>query len=280
MKRVTLSLIAATAFATGASPVLAQDSYALPPPPPVATPQTDYSAAPETMPVQAYPATPTPAPQVQYQTGPVRQYGYVEPQYALSTTQQPAAYGGLPPVPSIGYTQDQRDAWLADCRQQYSGSKKKGGLIGGLLGAIGGGIAGHELTDGSKTRRLGGTLIGAGVGGLVGAAIGSAIGGAADRKDMDECEAYLQHYTGGYQYGNGYGYGYGYGGYVTVMVPVQVQGAYTYSAPTRHETSYVVEEVIEEKVDVPQTKYVKAVPVTKYVKTAPTTKYVKQGDTK
>ncbi|MXO60508.1 hypothetical protein GRI89_13260 [Altererythrobacter salegens] len=289
MKRVTSLLLAASGLAMVASPALAQDSYTLPPPPPPVVYQpAPVQQAPAVMPVQTYPAAPMP--QVQYQgqyegqvqaIGPVRQYGYgavqypqPAPQYAPPVTQYPAEYPaqtGLPPVPTVGYTLQQREAWLADCRRRYYGEKKKsGGLIGGLLGAIGGGIAGHEVTNGSSHRRLGGTLIGAGVGGLLGAAIGSAIGAASDRDDIDECEAYLNNYTGGYGPGPAYGpYGYGYTGYVTVMVPVATQATYTYSAPTRRETQYVTEEIVEEKVVVPQTKYVRTAPATK------TTKYTK-----
>ncbi|WP_305097571.1 hypothetical protein [Croceibacterium aestuarii] len=288
MKRIAFSLVAATAMMAGVSPALAQDGYTLPPPPPI-DPQTyeqaPYQQAPAAMPVQTYGDAGVPAPQVQYQqTGPLRHYGYGEAQYAPPPAQYPAVQG-LPPVPSVGYTRDQREAWLADCRQQYYGPKKKnGGIIGGLLGMVGGGIAGHELTDGPRTRRIGGTLIGAGVGGLVGAAIGSAIGAAADREDMDECEAYLSHYTGGYglgpmpaapAYGPGYGYGYGYGGYVTIMVPVPMQPTYIYTAPTRHETRYVTEEVVEERIAAPRTKYVRTIQPTKYIKAKPAAKYTK-----
>jgi hypothetical protein len=175
---------------------------------------------------------------------------------------------GLPPMPSVGYTAADRDDWLSECRETYYGEgKRTGGIIGGLLGAIGGGILGHEVTNGSRTRRIGGTLIGAGIGGLAGLAIGSAIGAAGDEERIDECEAYLQRWQGGYRPGPGYGYpagyGYGYYGYTTVMVPVQVQAAYTYSAPIRREHEYVIEEIIEEKVVVPATKY------TKYIEQAP-----------
>src|SRR5690606_7731493 len=122
------------------------------------------------------------------------------------TTQYDAP--GLPPQPALGYTEAERDAWLADCREQYYGKgRRSGGIIGGLIGAIGGGILGHEVTNGSSTRRLGGTLIGAGVGGLAGLAIGAAIGASGDERKIDECEAYLHRYTGGYGPEAGYGYG-------------------------------------------------------------------------
>lgn len=290
MKRVTISLIAASAIAGAAAPAAAQDGYVLPPPPPpVSYPEPSYAPAPVAVPASQYPAPPQATYESQYrETGPVRHYGYDEPTYAPpppapypvqhhAAPQYPASYGGLPPVPSVGYTRDEREAWLAQCRQQYFGEgKRTGGLLGGLLGAVGGGVAGHELVDGSSRRRLGGTLIGAGIGGILGAGIGAAIGASADRRKIDECEAYLNQYTGGRgpgpvapAYGPGYGYGYAYA-YPVMMVPVQVQAPYVYTAPTRHETKYVVEEIVEEKVVVPRrSKYVKSAP-------APTTKYVKQ----
>lgn len=262
MKRVFAPLFSAGLLSGAAAPALAQDGYVLPPPPP---PVTDY--APEVY-------APPPQPVVMHHGAGAHYQPAAVPQpipqpvpmphgaYHGATTHH---YGapGLPPLPSVGYTLAEREAWLADCREQYYGKgKRTGGFIGGLLGAIGGGILGHEVTDGNRTRRIGGTLIGAGIGGLAGLAIGAAIGSSEDERKIDECEAYLRHYTGGYTPGPGYGYGYGYHGYTTVMVPVQVQSAYVYSAPVRREHREVIEEVIEETVVVPRTR-------TKYVRSAP-----------
>ena len=274
MKRALATLFLATAVSAIAAPAVAQDGYHLPPPPPpmAGYPQVDYAPAPVTAPAEVY-----------YESAAVPYPGGPVPGPAPILHAQHHAQGGyhggpgLPPLPSVGYTAADRDAWLADCRTTYYGEgKRNGGIIGGLLGAIGGGIVGHEVTNGNRTRRIGGTLIGAGVGGLAGLAIGAAIGAATDRDErIDECEAYLRRWQGGYLpagagYGYQQGYGYGYHGYTTVMVPVQVQSGYTYSAPIRRENSYVIKDVIEERV-VPATKYVRA---TKYVKAAPATKYV------
>ena len=274
MRRAFAKLVAAGVVASAAVPALAQEGYVLPPPPPPLTayPDERYPAPPQ-------PMVMPPAPEMHYPAGtPVHP---APPAYGTYHDGMTQHYGapGLPPQPSIGYTVAERDAWLADCRAQYYGKgKRTGGIIGGLIGAIGGGILGHEIADGSRTRRIGGTLIGAGVGGLAGLAIGAAIGASGDEKRIDECEAYLRQYTGGYAPGPGYGYGYGHGsyGYTTVMVPVQMQTRYTYSAPIRREHREVIEEVIEETVVVPRktTKYVETspAPATKYVKPVRTTK--------
>lgn len=250
MKRAVAFLIATSAISVTGSQALAQDGYALPPPPPpVVAPYPDGPVVhPQPMPGMQHHGAVMTHPGAHYAEGP-----------------------GLPPMPSVGYTRDERDAWLADCRATYYGEgRRTGGIIGSLIGAVGGGILGHEIVDGNRTRRIGGTLIGAGVGGLAGLAIGAAIGAAGDRDErIDECEAYLRRWQGGYLPGHGYGYGYGHYGYTTVMVPVQVQRGYSYSAPIEREEEYVTEEVIEERVVVPAK-------TTKYVKTAPApTKYVK-----
>jgi len=279
MQRRATMFLAATAIVAASAPARAQDHYVLPPPPPVESyPQADYAMpVPVQAPLPPHPGEVHPMP------------GYAAHGYATHAYATPAPYpaapprhayhaaSGLPPVASVGYTRDERDQWLRECRQAYEGARKQGtGIVGGILGAIGGGLLGHEITDGSRTRRIGGTLIGAGVGGLVGLALGAAIGGAFDKKKMDECEGYLERYQGGgYLPGPeaGFGYGwqqrlapaYGYGGYATVMVPVQVGGGYTYSAPIRTESRYVVEDVVEEVVHAPRrTKYVKRAPATKY----------------
>jgi len=125
------------------------------------------------------------------------------------------------PARQLGYTEEQRDAWLTECRLLYSRDSyydrgyygrgrhdddADGGIIGGLLGAVIGGIAGNRIADGE---RLGGTLIGAGLGGLAGAVIGSAIDAADGDDDYDYheagedswasqyCNAYLRRYEAG-----------------------------------------------------------------------------------
>lgn len=136
---------------------------------------------------------------------------------------------GMPPQSygsRLGYSPDQRAAWLENCRAAYydGEGRRRGEIIGGVLGAVAGGVAGNRIADGA---RLGGTLIGAGVGGLAGAAIGGAIGGERDRDRYDECEAYLLRYEqsyaaghGAYAQGTGYGHGYGYGPVMWVKVPI------------------------------------------------------------
>jgi hypothetical protein len=124
-------------------------------------------------------------------------------------------------APRLAYSNEDREAWLADCRivmrgddsyyedPRYEDDDKDGGLLGGLLGAVVGGVAGNRI--GGSGDRLAGTLIGAGVGGVAGAVIGSAI----DSSDHDErserdafggwsgeyCEAYLRRYEASGQVG-------------------------------------------------------------------------------
>lgn len=267
MKRALATVLAFAAAGGVAAPALSQEVHVLPPPPPPVEPypahQGEYEAEPGAPPLPTAPVMHSgvhPAPTVPYAAAAV---AYPAPG-AAAPYHDPYAAPGLPPLPTLGYTEAERDAWLADCRAQYYGEgRRRGGVIGGLLGAVGGGILGHEVTGGSRTRRIGGTLIGAGVGGLAGLAIGAAIGAAGDEERIDECEAYLRHYAGGYS-----GYGYGYHGYTTVMVPVQVRTAYAYSAPVRREHSEVIAEVVEETVEAPRepVKYVRTAPVSKYAK--------------
>ncbi|HYC82629.1 MAG TPA: hypothetical protein VEB68_07715 [Croceibacterium sp.] len=141
-------------------------------------------------------------------------------------------------APRMGYSPEQRAAWLDDCRRVYYDDRgeRRGEIIGGVLGGVAGAVAGNRILDSS---RLGGTLIGGGVGALAGSAIGGAIGEADDRDRyddrLDECEAYLTRYErsfagGGYGhppgpdahgYGHGYGYAYPYPGPVMwVKVPI------------------------------------------------------------
>ena len=272
MMRHTFTALAAALLACGASPVAAQNGEDLPPMPPLPAPQAAqpaYPAAPAGMPAHALPAYPGgPYPGEAVHPGDVAEYP-----------------PPLPPVPSVGYTAADREAWLGDCRAEYYGEdERKGGFLGGLLGAVTGGLIGHEVTGGSDTRRIGGTLIGAGVGGLAGLAIGSVIGAASDHERIDECEAYLRRYEAGYGHDRpGYRYHQAYGhaayGYpmTMMMVPVQIQTHYSYSEPIRRHKEIEVEEWVEEKV-VETTaarrpgKYVKAAPATKLVKTVRSTK--------
>jgi len=137
----------------------------------------------------------------------------------------------------LGYSPEERESWLADCRLLYLGDSyydydgygddgDDTGLIGGLLGAVIGGIAGNRIADGE---RLAGTLIGAGVGGIAGLAIGTIIGSGGDDDDRardahareeawaaDYCEAYLRRYESG---------GYATAGYVQAQPVMLVQVA-------------------------------------------------------
>src|SRR3990167_2098035 len=200
MIRNSFAIVAAAALAGAAMPAMAQDGayeYGTYPPPPAVSEvygAGDYRQGtyPEQGEVQYHGS---------YPGGPMVHPG-APGAYPMQSPGVPEAYPtapGLPPMPNLGYTHDDRKAWLADCRTPYYGEgKKKGGIIGGVLGAVTGGIIGHEVTNGSSTRRLGGTLIGAGVGGLAGLAIGAMIGAASDDKKIDECEAYLRRYEGSY----------------------------------------------------------------------------------
>ena len=120
---------------------------------------------------------------------------------------------------TLGYSPEDREAWLADCRVLYLGDDGyygerderdgDGNLIGGLLGAIVGGIAGNRIAG--RGDRLPGTILGAGIGGVAGLAIGSVIdavsgGDDDDRYEYDDreyadaaqyCEAYLRRYESG-----------------------------------------------------------------------------------
>jgi hypothetical protein len=202
----------------------------VPPPPPPPLPPV-----PPLPPMQAHatPAPPAYAP-------PPPPGGYVAGQTYYAPYPD---YGYAPPPPAAF----DRDAWLDDCRDRIRGvdRKDRAGVIGGLLGAVAGGVIGNRAWD---SKRLAGTLIGAGVGGLAGVAIGSAIGAASERRRDDECALYLDRYMAG-GYGGpaypGYGYGYpgaayGYGGYALVPVLVAV--------PQRQ---VVRETVTEEWVDEP-----------------------------
>ena len=135
-----------------------------------------------------------------------------------------AAHSG----PVLGYTAEERAAWIAQCVSLHDRSAYElysdpyyrhrdndgnGGLIGGLLGAVVGGFAGNRIDDDGN--RLAGTLIGAGIGGVAGAVIGAAIDRDDERYDdygyyddevyydnaayyANYCNAYLTNYERGY----------------------------------------------------------------------------------
>lgn len=136
----------------------------------------------------------------------------------------------------LGYSPEQRDAWLGECRANHAPPRetRRGGLIGGLLGAAAGGFAGNRIADGA---RLGGTLLGAGLGGLAGAAVGTVIDRADERRDlrrqdaaMDYCEDYLRRYeTGVYSQGT-YGYPAAAMMAPVMMVPVATQQGHVHGA--------------------------------------------------
>ena len=135
--------------------------------------------------------------------------------------------GAASVAPLLGYSETDREAWLADCTimlserrydvDDYYDDDADGGLIGGLLGALVGGVAGNRIADGD---RLLGTLIGGGIGAIAGAVIGSAIDDGGDDVDHDQygidpyaaeyCRAYLRRYEA-----QGMGAIGGYGGYGT-----------------------------------------------------------------
>ncbi|MGX7896145.1 hypothetical protein [Tsuneonella sp. HG222] len=291
MKRAASALLAATAALGMTGQAVAQDAYVLPAPPPpvVSHPGGSYAggysvqtpmAQPVPMPMHGVGPAPYPVPL----PGPAYgAHGYGGPAPYPAQGEHWDHYGqrGLPPSYSIGYTREERDGWLKNCRLAYEGAiKKDTAILGGIAMGIGGGFLGYEATKGSDLRRIGGTLVGAGVGGLVGLALGALIGGAFEKKKKHECDRYLERYEGagrlpgppaGFDYGwrqnGGFSYGYGAYGYHTIMVPVQVGGGYTYSAPIRTEHKYVTEEVIEEVVTRPARRVVHKAPATK-------TKYV------
>ena len=131
----------------------------------------------------------------------------------------------------LGYTLQEREAWLADCRYVMSGGSDygyyddrdgNGALVGGLLGAVVGGVAGNRIADGD---RLLGTVVGAGLGGLAGAAIGSAVDGDGRRgRELSADEVYAARYCDAYlrRYEMSGGAGYG---YAQPVMMVQMVGA-------------------------------------------------------
>lgn len=157
----------------------------------------------------------------------------------------------------LGYSPEEREAWLADCRALYLGGDGyyaereerdgDGNLIGGLIGAVVGGIAGNRIAG--RGDRLPGTILGAGIGGVAGLAIGSVIDAISGDDDDDYeyddrefadaahyCEAYLHRYESGA----------GYAQPVYVQQVVMAPAAQIVRRPGRYR-----EVVREEWVDVP-----------------------------
>lgn len=172
----------------------------------------------------------------------------------------PASYGtnpvDQPDMDRMGWDQE-RAAWLSECRQRFGGrGKTAGGVIGGLIG----GVAGSAIAG------RGQRALGAVVGGVAGAVTGAAIGNSSDRRNArDYCESYLDRYMANYHqsyypaYANrGYAYSQGifpqgpvaytYAVQPTiVMVPVVLTTVATQIAPQQECT-----EVVEEWVPVTQ----------------------------
>lgn len=155
----------------------------------------------------------------------------------------------------LGYTPQQRAAWLDQCRASYLRSDYRNGngaVIGGLVGAAVGGFAGNRIADGN---RLLGTVVGAGVGGLAGAAIGDAADRDARRDGeaaaIDQCENYLRRYEASYA-APGYSHAPGYGPVQWVRVPIIREHRRDCDC-RKIEAEEVIEEVVEQPIP---TKYV------------------------
>jgi len=199
------------------------EALPLPPPPPI-VPHAVYGHPPAIMhpgPMHAGPMHPG-------------------PMYPGPMAMPYSAHGYGAPLPP----RFDREEWLDECRRRIRGldREERGGVIGGLLGGIAGGIIGNRAYD---TKRLAGTLLGAGIGGAAGILIGSAIGAASDRRREDECAWRLDEYLAGGHAGYGHGYpGYGYPayGYGYTLMPVVV------AVPQR---AVVRETVTEEYEEVP-----------------------------
>jgi hypothetical protein len=188
----------------------------------------------------------------------------------------------LPPVPAgprLGYSAEQRDAWLADCRERMR--PHDDGLGGALIGGVIGGVAGNRIAG--RGNRTVGTVIGAGVGAVAGAAIDRAEDGGRVR---DYCEDYLARYEaslgGGYGagYGVGHGFpggphgygmagGYGYAGAGFMWVPVVISGGCRKSCGCGQK-EVVVDEWVDEPAPPPARRVVprrdKRVKIQRYVK--------------
>jgi len=193
---------------------------------------------------------------------------------------EPAA---LPPIPDgpqdargpvAGYSVEERDNWLAQCRDRMRGDDD--GVGGAVIGGVIGGIAGNRIAG--RGNRVVGTVVGAGVGAVAGAAIDR----AEDRgRTADFCEDYLDRYEasfagagGGYAYGGDYSHqgahgaqgGYPYYAGRVMWVPVKISGGCCNCKPK--------ERIVEEWVDEPAPPPARRVIRDKRVKIQPT-KYVK-----
>lgn len=135
--------------------------------------------------------------------------------YSGPTMAMPYGQAGLPPQPVTmqpAYSQEEREAWLRDCRHRY-GDKDNG--LGGaaVIGGVLGGVAGNVIAgEGNRTI---GTVVGATVGAVAGAAIDK---GEDKARARDFCEDYLTRYEdnaqiygaqayGAYPYGSAYSNG-------------------------------------------------------------------------
>ncbi|WP_271079082.1 glycine zipper 2TM domain-containing protein [Aurantiacibacter sp. MUD61] len=154
-------------------------------------------------------------------------------------------------APGLGYTTEQRNQWLAECRYLMAGGGGyyddrydrggNGGLIGGVLGAVVGGVAGNRIADGD---RLLGTVVGAGLGGIAGAAIGSAVDGDGDYDDLDREELWAARYCEAYLARHEMGAGYGYA-QPMMMAPVRAVSMRRPTCSRCEEEVIIEEEVVE-----------------------------------
>lgn len=201
---------------------------------------------------------------------------------ALSASPAFAEGPPLPPIPDAqyatpgpvaGYSVEERENWLADCRDRMRDNHD--GVGGAVIGGVIGGIAGNRIAG--RGNRVVGSVVGAGVGAVAGAAIDR----AEDRgRSGDFCEDYLDRYEAsfasasvGYADGRGYAHpgAYGapgspyYAGRV-MWVPVKVSGCGCDCKPK--------ERVVEEWVDEPAPRPARRVIPDKRSKLQPT-KYIK-----
>jgi hypothetical protein len=208
---------------------------------------------------------------------------------------EPYEHSALPPIPDgpergpgpiAAYSVEEREGWLAECRDRMT--PRDDGVGGAVIGGVVGGFAGNRIAG--RGNRLVGTVVGAGVGAVAGAAIDRAEDGG-DAADF--CEDYLDRYESSYAGGHSYAYGaegpdYGrghghgmkhYGGYGqayyggrVMWVPVKISGG------CKPKCDCKTERVVEEWVEQPARRVVptKRVPI-KPTKTVPLkpTKYSK-----
>jgi hypothetical protein len=221
---------AISALAIGAMPAAAQQGgyhypeYPTPEPEIVSqdvvdwpqAPNIEFVSEPVIQDISNYPPEYQYEPHYQYEYD--YDYEYVRDQAHVEPYPLPLEYPE-PASPVRGYSDEERDEWLKQCRSRYSDNGLGGALIGGLIG----GVAGNRIAG--EGNRAVGTIAGA----VVGAAAGAAIDKAEDRgRARDECEDYLERYeASGGQY-NPYGQAhysqaqYGYG---------QLYPAYAYPHP-------------------------------------------------